>query len=151
MSQANKQSLCFISAIAGCVSTILGKNHYARVDIKQRLADTFQVTLEVLKRWPEDEREECVSCVRYIKIWAQEMGARQDRLSGATLLYMVERILTDLESRLRNKEKLRMVRGIRKAIKPVFDFVDPDKENWIAFEEGDRMLDLLYKITQWED
>jgi len=77
------------------------------------------------------------------------MGARQEKLSGATLLYMVDRILNDLESRLRNKSKLKMVGGIRKVVSPVLDFVDPDKLNYIAFEEGDKMLDMLYRLTEW--
>ena len=150
MSKANEQSLCFIAAIAGCAATINGRNLYARVDLREALANTFEWTVEVLKRWPEDEKEECADCIRYIKTWALEMGIRQDKLSGATLLYMIERILTDLESRLRNKQKLKLVEGIRKCVQPVLDFVDPDKLNFIAFSEGDSMLDMLYEITQWE-
>lgn len=151
MSKANKQSLCFIAAIAGCVGTILGNNHYSRVDLKKQLKGTFEETVEVLRVWPEDSKGESAECVGHIKTWALEMGARQEKLSGATLLYMIDRILNDLESRLKNRGKLKMVGDIRRVVQPVLDFVDPDKLNYTAFEEGDRMLDMLYNLTGWED
>lgn len=150
MSRANKQSLILLASFAGCMGQILAKNGYARVDVKSRVEHCFVLSSEGIKNWPEDNTEDLDECVGKIRAWSDEMGKRQEYLSSATLVYMAGRILLNLEFKIKSRVKKKLLLPIREAFQPLADYVDPEGLNIIAFEEGDKMLDMLDELIGWE-
>jgi hypothetical protein len=151
VSKANQQSLVMLSSFAGCMGNLLARNSFARLDIKRQIAQTFDWTCHVIKYWPGDNSEDVADAKAKIDAWAVVMGDRQDRLSARTIIYIAGRVLLDLDSRLKNREKRAAIGQLQRLFKPIEDFVDPDKGDFLSFEEGDKMLDMLQNIIEWEE
>jgi hypothetical protein len=151
MSRGNQQSLIMLSSFAGCLGNLIARNSFARVDIKLQVADTFNQACIVIRDWPGDSSEDVTDAKGKIAAWSEVMGARQEVLSARTVIYIAGRILIDLDSKLKNRGKRAAIQQLQRMFKPIEDFVDPTKEDFLSFEEGDKMLDMLQNIIEWEE
>ena len=150
MSRGNQEALIMLSSFAGCMGNLMATNAFARVDLRRRIHDIFDQTCLTIHHWPSDRSESIPGMTEKIKAWSDAMGKNQDRLSSATIIYMASRILADLEDRIKNRWKREQLAKLRELFQPLEDYVDPDKRNFVAFEEGDRMLDLSEYLIKEE-
>ena len=155
MSKSLKQSENMLGAVVGCFSQIVTHRHYSRVDIIQAAKGGREAAFQALIKWPRDKQSRLPKTAEELilrnEYWAIEMGARQEKLSGPVLLYIASRIVQALESKLKNTYKLSLLNRIKPYIETITNFADPLLQNHLAFEEGDKMLDILFVIIGWEE
>jgi len=60
---------------------------------------------------------------------------------------MADLIITDLLAKLKNKKKLVAVNSIYNQVQILMNFTDYNRERFLAFEESDELLKILYKIS----
>ena len=73
---------------------------------------------------------------------------RQESLPAAVIIYMFGRILTDLETKIRNPWKRSKLAGIRELFQQLEDFADSEKANFVAYDEGKKMLQMLDRLLE---
>lgn len=146
MSRANMQALILLSSFSGCLGTLINRNCYARVDVKRRISETFDQSCLAINQWPFDNNDSLETALEKIHDWGEAIGTRD--IPANVLVYIASRILSDLEDRLKNRWKREQVRKLREMFQPIEDFADPDRVNWNAYDEGEKLMSYLDKLLE---
>lgn len=146
MSRGNQQAIILLSVVAGCLGTLLSRNCFARTDIKKRIHDTFDQTCLTINQWPFDSTDSLDPAIEKIHAWDRELGTKD--IPANVLIYMIGRVLYDLEERLKNAWKVERVKILRKMFQPIEDFADTERANFIAYDEGEKAMKYLDKLLE---
>ena len=152
MSKSTNQTLALLSVVAGCLATMRHTNAFSRTDMKELVSDTYRETGEVIKQWPctGNEQKNCKWITERVHgQWSPFIMADKDRYSTAILAAICERIISDLQERIKDKRKLLMLAPLVEPLKTIHNFADPEGRNFPAYQKSDYVLDKLYQIVEW--
>lgn len=149
MSKADRQTLTLLSVCAACFYQIHKGGYFARVDINERCMNNYILISDVVFTWNAEESN-FRKALPVISQWSSAMNEDPYKLNPKSLMYMVGRITDDLLGKIKNQEKRAKIMGIVALEKDILDFVDRDGLHFDDYEHADQLLDMLYKLIEWE-
>jgi len=126
----------------------MSRNCFARKDIKERINNTFDQVCITINQWPFDNTDKLKPALEKIHAWADVLGVKQENIPAGALVYIMSRILADLEDRLRNKWKRDRVAELRELFQPIEDFADADRANYGYYDEGEKLMKSLDRLLE---
>lgn len=148
MSRSNMQALVLLSTFAGCLGTLMSRNCFARVDIRERINSTFDQVCLTINQWPFDNTDKLKPALEKIHAWADILGVKQENIPAGALVYIMSRILSDLEDRIRNRWKREQLTKLRGLFQPIEDFVDAERASFGYYDEGEKLMRYLDKLLE---
>ena len=148
MSRSNTQALVLLSTFAGCLGTLISRNCFARVDVKDRIHKTFDQVCLTINQWPFDNTDKLKPALEKIHAWADILGIKQEAIPANVLIYMASRILSDLEDRIRNRWKSEQLAKLRELFQPIEDFVDSERASFGYYDEGEKLMGYLDRLLE---
>jgi hypothetical protein len=150
MSKATNQSLLSLSLTAGIFSEIKRRNLVCRVDLKEVVQAAYNQTIHLINTWDEtgDPKKNTVWMTEALNRWDREAFGNQKLQRVESLIAMADLIVTDLLAKLKNKKKLAAVNSLYDQIQVLMNFTDYNRERFLAFEESDALLKILYRISE---
>lgn len=151
MSKATNQSIVMLSVVAGCLVAIMDQKAFSRVDMKERLDKAIIETLLIADKWPTTGNKVTNSAWREVRFeqWKIYLMTAAVSFKPAMMLAVADRVVTELSSRIRNKDSLAKLSSIAGHLKVFSDFVDPAGRNFPAYEDSGRIMDELERIIEW--
>lgn len=145
MSRKTNQVITLLDVLYLCTDTMVKANSFARVDLKDSLAEAQAAITRAVQRWPGFMNKGWVMAKgKEFRKFAESVPARE--FCDATLASMCERLVADIELEARTDLKRELVAPLRPVYKKIHDFVDPEGLNYPAYDSSDKMLDELYRI-----
>jgi hypothetical protein len=150
MSKATNQSLLYLSLTAGIFSEIKRRNLICRVDLKEVVQAAYDQTIHLINTWDETgcPKRNTVWMTEALTRWDKEAFENQKLQRVESLIAMADLIITDLLAKLKNKKKLAVVNSLYDQVQILMDFTDYNRERFLAFEESDKLLRILYGISE---
>jgi len=150
MSKATNQSLLYLSLTAGIFSEIKRRNLICRVDLQNLVQSAYDQTIQLINSWDEtgDSKKNTVWMTEALNRWDREAFENQKLQRVESLIAMADLIITDLLAKLKNKKKIMAVNSLYDQIQILMDFSDYNRERFLAFEESDKLLRILYRISE---
>jgi hypothetical protein len=147
-----RQSIVLLSVIGGSLARINSCRMFSVVSMKQLVRDTQRRVIVILDSWPEDEHSHKDSkwANERVDEWGKLIVDVKDRHNLPVFSKMCSRCLEDLKTVIKNKRKLELLQTLNDPIQKIVDFVDPNGENFQAFEKADVIMDELYQLIKWE-
>ncbi len=150
MSRATNESLLYLSLTAGIFSEIQRRNLISRVDLKTLTQESYDLVIQLINTWDEtgDPKKNTQWMTKALNRWDQEAftsGAPLQKVEA--LVAMADLVITDLMDKLTNPRKIKAIKALQSKIHTLMDFTDYNRERFTAFEESDRLLQLLYRIS----
>jgi len=149
MSKATNQSLLYLSLTAGIFSEIKRRNLICRVDLQNLVQSAYDQTIQLINTWDEtgDPKKNTVWMTEALTHWDKEAFENQKLQKVESLIAMADLIITDLLDKLKNKKKIMAVNSLYDQVQTLMDFTDYNRERFLAFEESDKLLKILYRIS----
>jgi len=150
LSKATNQSLLYLSLTAGIFSEIKRRNLICRVDLQNLVQTAYDQTIRLINTWDETgcPKRNTVWMTEALTYWDREAFENQKLQRVESLIAMADLIITDLLAKLKNKKKLAAVNDLYDQIQTLMDFTDYNRERFPAFEESDKLLKCLYRISE---
>jgi hypothetical protein len=150
MSRATNQSLLYLSLTAGIFSEIKRRNLICRVDLQNLVQTAYDQTIHLINTWDETgcPKKNTVWMTEALTHWDKEAFENQKLQRVESLIAMADLIITDLLAKLKNKKKIMAVNSLYDQIQILMDFSDYNRERFLAFEESDKLLRILYRISE---
>jgi len=150
LSKATNQSLLYLSLTAGIFSEIKRRNLICRVDLKKVVQAAYDQTIYLINTWDEtgDSKKNTVWMTEALTHWDKEAFENQKLQKVESLIAMADLIITDLLDKLKNRKKLAAVNDLYDQVQTLMDFSDYNRERFLAFEESDKLLKILYRISE---
>jgi len=150
MSKATNQSLLYLSLTAGIFSEIKRRNLICRVDLQNLVQTAYDQTIQLINSWDEtgDPKKNTAWMTEALTHWGKEAFENQKLQRVESLIAMADLIITDLLDKLKNKKKIMAVNSLYDQIQILMDFSDHNRERFTAFEESDKLLRILYRISE---
>jgi hypothetical protein len=150
MSKESDQAIIVLSIIAGCLETFRQTNSFARVDIRQTIADAFDATQNAVLYWPGMNNRVWVK--QQIEIFKTFIRGTDDKgYSSCAIAAMCERLITDLREVYQVGRRRELLEPIAPKLKVIHGFCDPHGLNFPAYEKSDYLLDELYRLIEWRE
>lgn len=151
-SKATRQSIALLAIIGGSLTRIDECRMFSVVAMKKLVKDTYKQTINILNTWPDgaynvddanwiDER---------VVQWGIFLKDVKEHHTLAVFATMCSICLDDLESVIRNKQKLSMIQTLREPVNAILKFIDPNLENFPAFDKADTAMAYFYKLVEWD-
>jgi hypothetical protein len=150
MSKATNQSLLYLSLTAGIFSEVKRRNLLCRLDLKEVVQAAYDQTIQLINIWDEtgDPKRNTAWMTEALTRWDREAFENQKLQRVESLIAMADLIITDLLAKLKNKKKLAAVNSLYDQVQTLMDFTDYNRERFLAFEESDKLLKILYRISE---
>jgi len=150
MSRSTNQSLLYLSLTAGIFSEIKRRNLICRVDLQNLVQSAYDQTIQLINTWDEtgDPKKNTAWMTEALTHWDKEAFENQKLQRVESLVAMADLIITDLLDKLKNKKKIMAVNSLYNQIQILIDFTDYNRERFLAFEESDLLLKILYRIGE---
>jgi hypothetical protein len=150
MSKATNQALLYLSLTAGIFSEIKRRNLICRVDLQNLVQTAYDQTIRLINTWDEtgDPKKNTVWMTEALNRWDREAFENQKLQRVESLIAMADLIITDLLAKLKNKKKIMAVDSLYEQIQILMDFTDHNRERFLAFEESDALLKILYGVSE---
>jgi len=150
MSRSTNQSLLYLSLTAGIFSEIKRRNLICRVDLQNLVQSAYDQTIQLINTWDEtgDPKKNTAWMTEALTHWDKEAFENQKLQRVESLVAMADLIITDLLDKLKNKKKIMAVNSLYNQIQILMDFTDYNRERFLAFEESDLLLKILYRIGE---
>jgi len=150
MSRATNQSLLYLSLTAGIFSEIKRRNLICRVDLQNLVQSAYDQTIHLINTWDETgcPKKNTVWMTEALTHWDKEAFENQKLQRVESLVAMADLIITDLLDKLKNRKKLVAVNSLYNRVQILMDFTDYNRERFLAFEESDKLLKILYRISE---
>jgi len=148
VSRATNQSLLYLSLTAGIFSEIKRRNLICRVDLQNLVQSAYDQTIQLINTWDETgcPKRNTVWMTEALNRWDREAFENQKLQRVESLVAMADLIVTDLLDKLKNKKKIMAVNSLYEQVQILMDFTDYNRERFLAFEESDKLLRILYRI-----
>jgi hypothetical protein len=149
VSKATNQSLLYLSLTAGIFSEIQRRNLICRVDLQNLVQDAYNQTIHLINSWDEtgDPKKNTAWMAEALTQWDKIAFENQKLQRVESLIAMADLIITDLLDKLKNRKKLVVVNDLYDQVQTLMNFTDYNRERFTAFEESDKLLKILYKIS----
>jgi hypothetical protein len=149
MSKASRQSITILALVNGILKTI---DHY---NLAKELNATVLYTLDVCKdiviRFPESGNKQ--KNLKWMTSKIEEanliLNRDNDPYTLICLVSLAHILITDLIERIKDPVKLNMLEPLEEAIYALSDMIDPEKDQFKAYEEADMILKEFYKILEF--
>lgn len=152
LSRSVTQPLLLLSVVAGCMVVMHRNRHFSRVDMKKLVLDTYSDINDIIMKWPSsgNEKKNAAWIEERRKEWFEFINEDQTvHYNLQTLAAVCDRIITDLQDRIKDRYKLSLLKRIEEPLKRIHQFADPDGRNFPAFEQSGFILDKLYDLAGW--
>jgi|JFJP01.1.fsa_nt_gi hypothetical protein len=151
MSLATKQQTALLAVIGGCLLRMRDDNLFSVVKMKDLVASTYKQTLLTMHDWPEDDSAE--KTILWVNSRIDAWGIFLEKvcldIKLTVFTCICERCLTDMQSQLNNKFKLRMLSTLEEPLGAMHSFMDPEGLNFPAYEKANELMDELYRLIEW--
>jgi len=153
LSTANKQSVTMLMVMAAGFHYLNKQRHFARVDLQKLCDEGYTTCVEILREWPRDNIRDQLKvnadAIMSVIAW-QEVFDEKTTLNATSFTYLISRLLTDLQSKVKNKKKVSLLSRLNESVKILEEFTDAEGKNFMAYEQCDVLLDNLYEVINWE-
>lgn len=149
MSKASRQSVAMIAMVNGVFITI---DSY---DLAPEISATIQYGLEVcggcMHTFPEtgDRHKNGLWCRSKLSEIEEEFNKANSLYSMIVLTSMATHIMEDLTERINDPVKLDLLEPIHEVVQGVSEQIDPNGDQFDAYEEADRLLTIFYNKIEF--
>ncbi len=142
------QSAVLLSAMAAAFYFLNDKKFFARVDISALCKQSYNDSVLIARNWPDSDIISWQKATDLITQWEKTL-TNTNKYPATVYVYIASRILNDLQDKITNQYKLKLLSVLNKPIQTLQTFTDPEGTNFPAYELGDKAMDSLYEIIQW--
>lgn len=151
-SKATRQSIALLAIIGGSLTRIDECRMFSVVSMKTLVKEAYKQTIWMMKSWPDGEYnpDDAEWIDDRVVQWGIFLRDVKEHHTLAVFATMCSICLDDLESVIRNKQKLAMLRTLREPINSILKFIDPNLANFPAFDKADMSMAYFYKLIEWD-
>lgn len=150
MSKGNQQALTMINLTASCFGFLASKKVIDNEEFNDLSMASMLEIKEVIIQWPKDSQgvdwEGSFKAVREMQELSHEDGSG---IPPTVLVCMMDRIVEDLKFKLSNEKKVKLVNRVDYLVKYAMSILDPDGNDFEAFQKAGELLDILYERIGW--
>ena len=153
MSKAYRQTMTMMGVIASCFKLLDSPKYLSRLDIRRMCSRIHMETYKVLDTWPEehnDDFKERMKSINSLKKWGYYLDGNTNKLKIQTLVYIAGRLKEDLRLVFKQEKKRKLLEYLDEPLRVLEEFVDPMGMHYLAYDEGNEMLDFLYDLIEWD-
>ena len=151
MSKAIRNSVTLLSVIGGCLYLMDREKMFARLDMREQVAEGHKTLVSILSRWPKDEDD--IKTIRWVdqKIvkWEPHIQSVRNYYRLVVFAKVCERCLADLLEKNKSAAKVALLKEIEPYIVSINEFADRDGENFQAYKKCEELMDYLYTLIDW--
>ena len=147
-----RQSITLLSVIAGSLMRIDECRMFSVVSMKKMVQKTQHEVIAIMDCWPggKHNAKDSEWIGERINIWGEYLKDIKDHHNLPIFATVCSRCLEDLQTIIKNKQKLEKIAILEEPIQKILNFIDPNLENVPAFEKANMIMDELYKLIEWE-
>lgn len=152
MSKADNQSITMLLVIISCMAAVQRANSFARVDIKEAVAEAKEAAEKVVHQWPVMGNDRKIAAWVHSRLLGWELLFEEGtlKIEGVPAVTAIcELILTDLEDRIKNTHKLKLLKSIGDKLYVIRQFVDAEGRHFPSYEDADKALVELKELVEW--
>lgn len=147
MSKATKQSITMLSLIASVFYFVKYRSDNETIIQTCELGE--KTVIDISKKWEGINNHKWGESQKVIGLWQESTENFGQGLLNETYVYIASRLLVDLQSRINNPFKLKLLSKLEGFVYTLEQYFDPDTTNYEAYEKGDELLDILYDLIEW--
>ena len=151
MSKATRQSITLLSVMGGCLLRINEDKMFSLIHMRELVDKGYVKVVHALRMWPRsgDDTKNVKWVTGIIDKWESHVVGTKDYHRLPVFAKVLERCLADLRDQISNPYKLGLLMDIIEPVSKIHDFVDPNGENFVAYEKCDELMDKLYELIEW--
>lgn len=152
MSKATNQSVVLLSVVGGILTRIRNYKMFSAIYMRKHVEETYVKVIWVMNDWPKTGNNDSNLRWIYKKLdkWGEHLGDLNNFRNLGVFASICTRCLSDLESQVKDKEKIKLLVKLKADLEKIHSFVDPEGRNFAHYEKADELMDVLYKIIEWE-
>lgn len=151
MSKGNEQALVSLASITGCLVT-MGTMNIEDVRVKSLLSAAMECSMIVGRAWYkyfEDNSTNLESMLGKFGPWSSWLETQEELTLGG-LASAASSLAQDLEQKLNNPTKKKLVSELKSAIIELEMYVTKDGSLFENLEQGNKIVDKLQELMGWE-
>lgn len=151
MSKATNQSIVFFSVAAGALVRILQDDLFSALYMRDHTFGTYKKMITAMEQWPKtgDTQKNLRWIYKKIDEWELHIKKCGDYYNVAVFAAIASRCLCDIESQVKDRNKIILIGKLKDDILKIENFTDPTGERWDVLEKADELMTGLYKIVDW--
>ena len=144
MSKASRQTITLLAVVNGIFITMDSYN--LAPELTPTIDWGMQVCKECISKFPEtgNPQKNFKWMQEKLRLIDKDLNGRQDIYTMIVLSSIASHIMTDLEERIKDKNKLKLMEPVSETVKGLNDQIDPDGDCFEAYEEADKLLKRIY-------
>ena len=154
MSQANNQALVTLAAITGCLVQMRELKCFSVVTKKDEVTKALDLNLKIGRFWFENFEDNSTDVDKMqsnLRAWGKWLDKVQGSLTCGGLSSAASRLCSDLEEKLKNKTKKRLVGELKAQLLTLEMYATSDGTRFDYLEEGNMIVDKLQEELAWTD
>lgn len=143
MSRASIQTMTIMAVAAGALVTM--EESGLAGDLLPAVLYGRDVANRCMDGWPEtgSPRKNLAACIAHCERMADELYKSADLYSPLCLTSLAQFLLTDLQERVSDQDKLDLLDPVIEAIDGIHDLADPDGDKYDVYAEAERLAGVV--------
>ncbi len=146
MSRASRQTIAMIAMVNGVFLTI--DNYKLAPEIEATIQYGIDVCYKCMDAFPEtgDRQKNGAWCTKKLEEVENDFNKADSLYSMIVLTSMATHIMEDLTARINDPVKLNLLAPIAEVVTGMSEQIDPQGDQFEAYEEADRLLHKFYGV-----
>lgn len=143
------QSGAMLGVYAGCFHHLVLHRYYAKVETQNLCKAAVMQTMQTISDWPFESDDNLEMASAIVHNWGNELEATQKIFPGVEIVFIASCLLADLQSVVNSPYKKKLLAPLNQFVHTMEEFVDPTLGNIPAYDNANRMLNMLYAAIEW--
>jgi hypothetical protein len=151
-SKSTRQSLTLLAVIGGCLIQIIEDKMFSVLSMRQLSKNCYAQVILTMQNWPKssDYCDDAAWINNKIDLWKIHIDTVQSFYKAVVLVTICDRCLLDVLSQINNPYKRSLLHQLVADITTLREFVDPEGNNFSAYDKTEEIMNYLYSLIEWE-